>query len=365
MDNGNQDIEVVELVAKLWKARRKLIIWCVAGALIGLVAAFSIPKSYRVKAKIAPEMQVRVGSGVSSIASMMGVSLDNSRDAIDVEMYPDVVSSTPFLYDLLDLQIATKDNSIQTTLSDYVLNHQKKPWWSHVLGFPFKALGWVMDLVSPDSGEDEELDEKDDAFKDTEVMNLTKDERKVIKFLSKGINVMVDKKTAMTELSMSMQDPYVAATVMNAVLENLKTYMAEYRTSKARQDVENLALICEERKQEYHEAQRIYAECVDANSNVVKSSAKAELQTLQQEMNLAFQVYSQVATQLEGARIKEQQEKPVFAVLEPVTVPIRKSAPSKVRYLVVFAFLATCCAACWVLFGKELWAEVKETSNKV
>lgn len=362
MDKVDQDIDVVEILATLWQKRSKLIKWGLIGALIGLVIAFSIPKSYRVKVKIAPETQVRVGSGVSSIASMMGVSLDNSRDAIDVEMYPDVISSTPFLFELLDLQISTKNDSVQTTLSDYVLNYQKKPWWSHLLGLPFKAIGWAKDLVASD---ETEVQSEDTTFADSDVMDLTRDERKVIKFLSKEISVMVDKKTAMTELSLSMQDPHVAATVLDAVIGNLKTYMSEYRTSKARQDVDNLSQICEERKQEYYEAQRIYAQSVDANNNVVKNSAKAEMQKLQQEMNLAYQVYSQVATQLEGARIKVQQEKPIFVVLEPVIVPVKKSAPSKVRYTIIFAFLAVCCAAGWVLFGKDLWNEVKETSNRI
>ena len=77
-------------------------------------------------------------------------------------------------------------------------------------------------------------------------------------------------------------------------------------------------------------------------------------------MNLAYQVYSQVATQLEGARIQEQQAKPVFAIIDPVTVPIRKTAPSKAKMLVIFTFLAGCCAAAWVLFGDEYWKKLKE-----
>mgnify|MGYP002517158769 CR=1 FL=1 len=107
-----QEIDIMELLAKLWKSRRLIIKWGIIGAVVGLIAGFSIPKTYRVSAMLAPETQQRVGSGVSSIASMMGVSLDNSMDAIDVEMYPDVVGSTPFLFNLLDLQVQTKDGKI-------------------------------------------------------------------------------------------------------------------------------------------------------------------------------------------------------------------------------------------------------------
>lgn len=349
-----QEIDIMELISKLWKRRKMIIKWCVVGAVIGLVAGFSIPKTYKAGVTLAPETQQRMGSGVSSIASMMGVSLDNSVDAIDYEMYPDVVSSTPFLFKLLDLPIQTKDGEINTTLKEYLLEYQKRPWWSYVTSAPFKALGWALSLVKPD--EDEEISED----VELDIYNLPKKERKVIKHLSENIMVTVDKKSGKTQMSYIAQDPLVVATVMNAVVDNLKDYMSDYRTSKSRQDVENLSVICEERKQDYYKAQQAYAKYMDANKSVIRQSAQAESQRLQQEMNLAYQVYSQVATQLEGARIKVQQAKPVFAILDPVTVPLRKSAPSKAKMLVVFTFLAGCCAAAWVLFGEDYWKKLKE-----
>lgn len=344
----DEGIDVAALFAKLWKRRSLIIKCCVVGVVLGLVVGFSIPKTYKAKAVFTPETQQRIGAGVSSIASMMGVSLDNSMDAIDVEMYPDVVGSTPFLYKLLDLQVQTKDGKIDTTLTEYILNHQKKAWWSHVMGAPFKLIGLMMP--------DEEGEEEDAELVMT---NLPKAERRVMKSLRKDIHVLVDKKTGMTSMSIEMQDPYVAATVLEAVVENLKTYVSDYRTSKARQDVENLSVICEERRQDYYDAQQAYAKYTDANKNVVLNSTKAEAQRLQQEMNLAYQVYSQVATQLEGARIKVQQDKPVFAVLEPVTVPYKKSAPSKAKILVVFTLLSGCLAAAWVLFLEDFWKKFK------
>ena len=340
-------IDVAALFAKLWKRRSLIIKCCVVGVVLGLVVGFSIPKTYKAKAVFTPETQQRIGAGVSSIASMMGVSLDNSMDAIDVEMYPDVVGSTPFLFNLLDLQVQTKDGKIDTTLTEYILNHQKKAWWSHVMAAPFKLIG----LVMPDKEEAEDAE--------LVMTNLPKNERRVMKHLRNDIHILVDKKTGMTSMSIEMQDPYVAATVLEAVVENLKTYVSDYRTSKARQDVDNLSVICEERRQDYYAAQQAYAKYTDANKNVVLNSTKAEAQRLQQEMNLAYQVYSQVATQLEGARIKVQQDKPVFAVLEPVTVPYKKSAPSKAKILVVFTLLSGCLAAAWVIFLEDFWKKFK------
>ena len=333
-----------------------IIKWCIAGAIIGLVAGFSIPKTYSSGVTLAPETQQRTNSSVSSIASMMGVNLNNSVDAISVEMFPDVVHSTPFIVELFDLpvQFKWKGEDVNATLLDYMLEYQKFPWWNPVFKLPFKALGWTISLVQP------KKEEKEGQAVLLDPTNLPKKERKVVKFFAENIIVNVDKKTGKTQMSLQMQDPQVVATVMNAVVDNLKTYMSDYRTSKARKDVENLTQICAERKADYYKAQQAYAKNIDANKNVILKSAQAERDRLQQEMNLAYQVYSQVATQLEGARIQEQQAKPVFVILDPVTVPLKKTAPSKAKMLVIFTFLAGCCAAGWVLFGEEYWKKLKE-----
>jgi len=349
-----QEIDIMELISKLWKKKWMILKWCGVGAVLGLIIGFSIPKTYKASVTLAPETEQRMGSGVSSIASMMGVSLDNSVDAISIEMFPDVVASTPFIYGLFDLpvQFERKDSVINTTLLDYMLEYQKSAWWSYVINAPFKALGWVMSI-----GKEKESDELPTVL---DPQNLPKKVRGVVNYFRENISVVVDKKTGKTEISTQMQDPLVVATVVEAVMENLKAYMSDYRTSKVRQDVENLTAIYEQRKQDYYDAQQAYAQYVDGNRSVALRSAQAESERLQQEMNLAYQVYSQVATQLEAARIKEQEAKPVFAVLEPVSIPNKKAAPSKAKMLVIFTFLAGCCAAAWVLFGEDYWKKLKE-----
>lgn len=353
------EIDIMEYVIKLWKHRSMIIKWCCVGVVIGLVVGFSLPKTYKAGATLAPETEQKVGSGVSSIASMMGVNVNNSIDAISFEMYPDVVHSTPFIVGLFDLpvQFERKDSVITADLLTYMLEYQKSPWWSPILAAPGKAIGWCLSLLK--SEEEEEA-------QGTGVRNpanLSKKERGVVRYFAENILVNVDKKSGKTQVELQMQDPLVVYTVVQAVLDNLKIYMADYRTSKASQDVINLTEIYNQRKADYYEAQQAYAQYMDANKNVVLQSAQAERERLQQEMNLAYQVYSQVATNLEGARIKEQQDKPVFAVLEPAVIPNQKSGPSKAKMLVIFTFLAGCCAAAWALFGEDVLAKVKEITS--
>ena len=76
-------------------------------------------------------------------------------------------------------------------------------------------------------------------------------------------------------------------------------------------------------------------------------------------MNLAFQVYSQVAQQLQVARAKIQEEKPVFAVVEPATVPLQSSGTSRKVIVLGFIFLAVCVTGGWELIGQEYWHKLK------
>ena len=355
------EIDIMEYVAKLWKHRKMIILWCCVGALIGLVVGFSLPATYKAGATLAPETETKTGSGVSSIASMMGVNLNNSVDAISFEMYPDVVHSTPFIVGLFDtpVQFERKDSVITTTLIDYMLEYQKSPWWTPIMEAPFKVLAWCISLISPAEEEDEA---QGTALRNPS--NLNKKERGVVSFFAQNLLVNVDKKSGKTQVELEMQDPLVVYTVVQAAMDHLKEYMSDYRTSKVRQDVANLTTICEQRKADYYAAQQAYAKYIDANKNVILQSANAERERLQQEMNLAYQVYSQVATQLEGARIKEQEAKPVFAILEPAVIPNLKAGPSKAKMLVIFTFLAGCCAAAWALFGTDLLAKIKEVTKE-
>lgn len=157
-----------------------------------------------------------------------------------------------------------------------------------------------------------------------------------------------------------MQDPRVAAIVADSVVRKLQDYIVNYRTSKAKEDCYYLEKLFKERKQEYYVAQKEYADYVDTHDDLILQSVRAEQERLQNEMSLAYQVYSQVANQLQVARAKVQEEKPVFAVVEPAVVPLLSSSMGIKIYVLMFVFLAVACTASWILIGKEILEKLKK-----
>ena len=140
----------------------------------------------------------------------------------------------------------------------------------------------------------------------------------------------------------------------------MQEYIIDYRTSKSKEDCLYLEKLFKERQQEYYVAQKKYADYMDSHDNIILQSVRTEQERVQNDMSLAYQVYSQVASQLQVARAKVQEEKPVFAVVEPAVVPLYPSGTSRKVYVLVFVFLSVCIVISWNLFGKDLLSKFKE-----
>ena len=355
-----QEIDLMELAMKLWAERKMILKWCGWAALVGLVVAFSIPKEYESTVTLAPESNKgrSISGGMAALAGMAGINLGGSSgpDALSPELYPDIVKSVPFSVEMFDVKVTDKDGELNTTLYEYLKEEQKQPWWGYITAAPFKALGWVVSTIK---GEDEEEGEGEggvDSFR------LTKDQSKIIKAMGERIAVSVDKKTFVITITTTMQDPVIAATVTNAVMEKLQSYITEYRTNKARKDLEFTEKLYAENMETYHKAQQEYANYMDRNQNVSLRSAQTQQERLRNEMELAFNVYNQTAQQLQMAKAKVQEDTPVFTVVEAATVPLRAAKPSKAMILIGFVFLAAVGAGGWVLFGREFVEQFKAKS---
>jgi uncharacterized protein involved in exopolysaccharide biosynthesis len=239
------------------------------------------------------------------------------------------------------------------TLNTY-LDEEYVPWWSYVIGFPSIIIDGAKSLFI----EEDELVYSNRTNKG--VIELSQKESKKIEVLKNTITAIVDKKTSMTTVAVTLQNPKVAAVLADSVVKKLQEYIIDYRTTKAKEDCIYLEKLFKERQQEYYAAQKEYANYIDSHDNIILQSVRAEQERLQNDMSLAYQVYSQVANQLQVARAKVQEEKPVFAVVEPAVVPLKPSGISKKVYVLVFIFLSVCIVMFWKLFGEEFLDKIKE-----
>lgn len=353
------EIDLMEYARKLWAARKLLFKVGGIAAIVGVIIALTTPKEYTVNVTLAPELgNSRRSSSLSSIASMLGVggmSMGSDADALNVTLYPNVVASTPFIIDLLDTPVQTLDEEeSDTTLVEY-LKTNKVNLLGTIMSLPGRAIGAVFSLFK---------DAEEEVEKEINPFQLTRSEARSVGKLRSLITASVDKKTGVTSVSVTMQDPLVAALVTDTVLNKLKEYIINYRISKAEEDCKYFEKLYDESKENYHKAQQAYAEYLDANKNIVLRSVQIEGERLQNEMNLAFSIYNQMAGQLQLGRTKVQEAKPVFAIVEPASVPLLPSGTSRKMILISIVFLAVAGAAAWILFGQDLWTNLKEGLNE-
>ena len=349
------EIDLMEYARKLWDARKLLLKVAGIAVIIGVVIALTTPKVYTVNVTLAPELgNSRRSSSLSSIASMLGVggmNMGAESDALNVTFYPDVVASTPFIIDLLDTPVRTLDEEEpDTTLVEY-LKTQKGTLISTVMSLPSRAIGAVISLFKEKEEEENRV---------INPFHLTKAEDRSIKGLRRMITANVDKKTGFTSISVTMQDPLVAAIVTDTLLTKLKEHIIAYRISKAEEDCKYYEKLYNESKENFYKAQKAYAQYLDANKNVILRSVQIEGERLQNEMNLAYNVYSQMASQYQLGRAKVQEAKPMFAVVEPASVPISPSGTSRKIILLGIVFLALAGTSAWILYGQNLWNNLKE-----
>lgn len=350
-ENDEITIDWMDILRRIIAIRKTLYKAAGVGVVLGIIIALSIPKQYTVTVTLSPEMGGdKASGGLASLASSFwGGGASNSPNALNATLAPDIVASTPFILELFNTRVQTLDGELDTTLVAY-LDEQKTPWFSYIVKAPGMAIGAIKSLFT----------EKVDTTATLNPFQLTEKEYQKVEGLRKAITAEVDKKTAMTTVTVTLQDPKVTAMVADSVVGKLQQYIIDYRIKKAKEDCAYLEELYKERQQEYYETQSRYAHYFDTNRNIAFQSIRAEQERLQNDMNLAYQVYSQVAQQLQVARAKIQEEKPVFAVVEPASIPLEPSGTSRKTILLGIVFLAICGAGIWMLLGIPFWKEIKE-----
>ncbi|MCA6033827.1 Wzz/FepE/Etk N-terminal domain-containing protein [Bacteroides thetaiotaomicron] len=365
LDNRkDEEIDLIEILHRIIAVRKTIYKAAGVGMVMGIIIAISIPKQYTVKVTLSPEMGNSKGSsGLAGLAaSFLGsgsVIGGDGSDALNAALSSDIVSSTPFLLELLNMKVLIPKENIKT-LEAY-LDEQSSPWWNYIIGIPGIVIEGIKSLfVDTDNPIIDRSLQKG-------TIELTREERDKIIFLRKNIVATMDKKTAITGISVTLQNPKVAAIVADSVVCKLQELIISYRTSKSKEDCAYLEKLFKERQEEYYAMQKKYADYVDTHDNLILQSVRTEQERLQNDMNLAYQVYSQVANQLQVARAKVQEEKPVFAVVEPAVVPLFPSGMGKLLYMLLFGFVAVIVTMGWLLIKKELLNNLQqkhETKSK-
>ena len=102
----------------------------------------------------------------------------------------------------------------------------------------------------------------------------------------------------------------------------------------------------DEAKEQYAKARRLYSSYADTNQELQLQSFRGKLEDLENEMQLKYNIYTQVTEQLQLARAKVQERTPAFTVVQSATVPVKHSNTPKVFILAVFILIGIAIHLC-------------------
>lgn len=351
-DNIQESLSIKELWQKLWGKRKRIIINCAIAFVLACIWIFPQPRTYEASVILAPETTSasNASSGLSGLAASFGINLGKARvvDAIYPTIYPNVMESKDFIVGLLDVSVTTSNTEepLTTTYYDYLTKHQKISPWSLPMKWIGQGIGYVIGLFKDEKEEDNEAQ---DATKTVDPFRLTQKQERLISSIHRRITCSIEDKTCIITLTVRDQDPLICATMADSVQMRLQRFITNYKTGKARIDMQYYSNLCEQAKKEYEDAMEAYSHFQDTHNKATLQSTLSMGEQLRNNLQVKQTTYTTFMTQYEAAKAKVQEETPSFTTLQSPSVPTGASAPRRSRFVIIMTFLTGMATAVFLL----------------
>lgn len=357
----DDEMNLIALAKTLWNGRKIVILSVIVCAVIGLAVALLSPKEYTASTIVVPQVSKSSSKlgGLSSLAAMAGFNLDNmgsGSEALSPMVYPQIVNSVPFQLELMNAPFTFSQVDHPVSIYEYYTEIAKPGALStikkYTIGLPFvilKAIKGQPEPRSPEPG--------------TNLISLTAKQESIRKLIASTVTLEVNSKEGYLTLSSNMPEAALSAEIAQYARELLQKYITQLKVEKANEQLNFIRDRYNEKKKEFEQAQEALALFRDRNKNVSTAMARTEEERLQSEYTIAFNVYSELAKQLEQAQIQVKEDTPVFSILSPAVVPNEKSKPKKAMILMVWIFLGGVIGT-GIVFGKQYVGTIKEKWEK-
>lgn len=349
--------EVIDLrvvAKKIWDNRKLFYKVLPIVFMVSCAYIFPQPRYYTADAKLAPEMGNSATGSIGSIASAFGFDISNmeTTDAIYPTLYPDLMEDNGFVTGLFNIKVVSQDGEINTTYHDYLKKHQKQSIWS----YPGK---WIKSLFKT----------KEKTAKGGEgkyyPYYLSESENNIAEAIRANINFSFNEKTGVISIKAKAQDPLICKTLADSVTFHLQDFITQYRTNKARVDYDYYKHLAAKAKSDYEKVRQRYASMSDASTHISLRSAQMKLEDMENDMQMKFNTYTTINTQLEAAKAKVQERTPAFTMLKGASVPIRPAGPKRMLFVIFMLAVATLATTTYILRGDILKIiELREKNKK-
>jgi uncharacterized protein involved in exopolysaccharide biosynthesis len=167
----------------------------------------------------------------------------------------------------------------------------------------------------------------------------TEEEEQAIEQIRNRVATAVSTESGIMSISVTMQDPALAAEMTKSFLDALSERIGEIRTVEARRNLRFVEKRFGEVEKELEAAESQLASFLERNQQISNAELQFQQDRLQRQVRFKEQLYSELQKQLTQARLDLQRQQPVVTVLERPVPPMKPSAPNRVLIVGVSLFL--------------------------
>ncbi len=359
LHNEDDEIDLIALAKTGWEGRKIVIKMVLIFMAIGLFIAILSPKEFTASTTMVPASDSKkVGGNLSGLASLAGINLGSmgGDSGISPTLYPQIVNSIPFQKELLQTPLTIDGQSKKVTYSQYYTDIYSPGLLGYLKKYTIGLPGIIIKAIKPAGVTPSGVDEGN------QLLTLTNEENELIKQLSDQLSLDVNDKDGYVSLAATMPEAIPAAELTQRAQELLQQYIISFKVLKSSESLKFIQERYAEKEIAFKDAQQQLASFRDRNQFVNTALAQTTLERLQSEKDLAQDVYTELAKQLETQQIQVKEDTPVFTVLKPVSVPIEKSKPNRPLILVIWTFLGGVIGI-GMVFGRMFILDIKGKWN--
>lgn len=355
-----EGIDILALVRQLWNGRKTIIICTLVFMVLGLLAALTMKRIYTVSSTMVPQMSSRTNSSLGSLAALAGVDLGmtNTSSELSPVIYPQIVNSVPFRMELMNAPLHYDKSPSPVSMYTYAMEYHKPSAVDYVLKYTVGLPGTLIGLFRKDKEEPLIMDAASVGDSIPKLIRVSKDQEKILRKIGQNVTLSVDKKEGYLTLTVTGSEPLQTAELAMTAQQLLQEEVTRFRTEKAQDNLSYVEARYKEIKAETESLQTQLAAVRDRSQDMTTSQSRLQQERLQTKYNVSSAIYSEMAKQLEQAKMQVKRDTPSLTIIQPVTVP-SNPANSRARTLIAWTFLGIL-LGCGIVLGKEYWPKVKE-----
>lgn len=327
--------------------RKKLVFkYLIISFIIGVLLVLLTPKEYESSAIILPQISSNKGLSkkYSSIASLVGIDLGQpDGNKIVPTLYPIIAEGAPFQKEILQKKINIKEVGTPITLYEYLQKYKTRAFLDvfkeYTIGLPGKIFRFG-------KGNDTGLSQK---VLDSTLYQYSKKEKQYISFLEHHLIISFDENDGFIKIKATMREPVAAAQLVKNAQNLLQKFIIDYNIKKSQDELkfieERLVVV----REEYREKRSILGNYRDRNKNGILSSTKNREEQLKSEYDLVYNMYSELSSKRESAKLQVEKDTPIFTELQPALVNFEPSAPNVIKVIVGAMLIGVLIGITWIL----------------